>query len=137
MIIFVGVSGSGKSLQGRMLADDIGYAWISSGEFLRMLLSGQLRKDMLSGKLLPDEKVIELFDKILELTTSEAQCILDGFPRTIKQTDWLIDQAKSGRFKIDMVFHMSLDHAVAKQRLTIRNRLDDNEPAINERLAEY
>ena len=52
MIIFMGVAGSGKSVQGRLLADTLGLPWLSTGEFLRMLISGQRRKDMQAGKLL-------------------------------------------------------------------------------------
>ena len=32
MIILTGVAGAGKSMQGKILADEHGYAWISTGE---------------------------------------------------------------------------------------------------------
>ncbi len=43
MIIFMGVAGSGKSMQGKLLADTLGLPWLSTGEFLRMLISGEKR----------------------------------------------------------------------------------------------
>ena len=49
MIIFMGVAGSGKSSQGRRLADERGLPWLSTGEFLRMLIAGEKRKDMVAG----------------------------------------------------------------------------------------
>jgi adenylate kinase family enzyme len=67
MIILLGVTGSGKSFQGRLLADEYGYAWISSGEILRVLLSGEKRQKVLSGKLLDDDEMIQIISKIFEL----------------------------------------------------------------------
>ena len=46
MIVFMGVAGSGKSVQGRMLADKLALPWLSTGEFLRMLVSGERRMYM-------------------------------------------------------------------------------------------
>lgn len=137
MIIFIGVSGAGKSIQGKMLAAEMGYVWISSGEFLRKLLKGQPRLDMVAGKLLPDQEVIQILDKVLDLTASDTQSVLDGFPRTTVQAEWLISQVNEGRFQINMVFHLMLDYTVAKDRLLSRNRIDDHEAAINQRLSEH
>ncbi len=66
MIILMGVAGAGKSMQGRMFADEHGYAWISTGELFRVLVTGQRRQQMLAGKLLSDEEVIKLIDKTLK-----------------------------------------------------------------------
>ena len=64
MIIFMGVAGSGKSSQGRQLADEKGLPWLSTGEFLRMMIAGDKRKQMLEGKLLGDEEIITMVQKI-------------------------------------------------------------------------
>ena len=40
MIILMGVAGAGKSMQGRLFADEHGYAWISTGELFRVFVSG-------------------------------------------------------------------------------------------------
>ena len=47
MIILTGVAGAGKSMQGKLLADEHGYAWISSGEIFRVLVTGKRRQAML------------------------------------------------------------------------------------------
>ena len=65
MIILMGVAGAGKSLQSRLLADEYGYAWISTGEILRVLITGKRRQEMLSGKLLSDDEMIQVMDKVL------------------------------------------------------------------------
>ena len=60
MILLMGVAVAGKSVQGRRLADEKGLPWLSTGEFLRMLVVGERRKQMLAGKLLSDKEIIEL-----------------------------------------------------------------------------
>ncbi len=137
MIIFMGVVGSGKSVQGRMLADALCLPWLSTGEFLRMLISGQQRKDMLEGKLLEDEQMISLVQKIFSVVDTEHEFILDGFPRTIGQADWLLNQIKYGQLDVSAVIHLVASPEVVKKRLLSRGRLDDNVDAIEVRLREY
>ncbi len=137
MIIFMGVAGAGKSAQGRMLADELGLPWLSTGEFLRMLLSGQDRKDMVSGKLLSDQQTIALVHKIFSVIDIKEEFILDGFPRTIAQADWLVSQAKAGLLDVTGIFHITADKKVVQERLLKRGRPDDNEDAIEERFTEY
>jgi len=88
----MGVAGSGKSVQGRLLADEMALPWLSTGEFLRMLVSGERRKDMLAGRLLSDREIIKLVQKIFAMIDIHEEFILDGFPRTVSQADWLLNQ---------------------------------------------
>jgi adenylate kinase len=133
----MGVAGAGKSMQGRLLADEHGYAWISTGEILRVLVTGKRRQEMLEGKLLSDWEVIEILDKILDLINVKDEFVLDGFPRTIAQSDWLLEQVARERFQLSAVINLSTDEEVVRGRLLQRGRQDDNEAAIAERFAEY
>ena len=133
----MGVAGAGKSMQGRLLADEKGYAWISTGEILRVLVTGKRRQEMLQGKLLSDGEMIRLIDKVLDLINLHEEFILDGFPRTTKQADWLIDQASMERFKISAVIHLTASEEVVLERLKQRGRQDDTEKAIRQRFDEY
>jgi adenylate kinase len=137
VIILIGVAGAGKSTQGRMLADEQGYAWISTGEILRVLITGKRRREMLEGKLLSDQEMIKTMDKVLDFIDIQEELVLDGFPRTVAQASWLIEQAKAGRFDITAVFHLSLSEKEARQRLKLRGRLDDTPEAIRQRFHEY
>jgi adenylate kinase len=137
MIILLGVTGSGKSLQGRLLADECGYAWISSGKVLRVLLSGEKRQKILSGKLLDDDEMIQIISKIFELVDPKQQMILDGFPRTLTQVDWLIQRAKAGDFELATIFNFEVSQTVVKDRLIKRRRVDDTAAAIQKRFEEY
>lgn len=137
MIIFTGVAGSGKSVQGKMLADHLGLPWLSTGEFLRMMISGDRRKDMLAGKLLEDKEIIAIVQRIFNVIDIRHEFILDGFPRSIAQVDWLLNQEKHGQLKITAVVHLVANKESVKKRLLERGRQDDTENAIKERFSEY
>jgi len=137
MIILMGVAGAGKSMQGRLLADERGFAWISTGEILRVLVTGKRRQEMLEGHLLSDAEMIRMMDKVFDLINLKDEFILDGFPRTLKQADWLIDQVEMGRFKVTAVIHLTASEAVVLERLTSRGRPDDTKEAITRRFEEY
>jgi adenylate kinase len=137
MIILTGVAGAGKSMQGKIFADEHGYAWISTGEILRVLVTGKRRQEMLEGKLLSDEEVTTILDTVLNLIETNQEFVLDGFPRTIPQTNWLLDQIHEGRFKLTAVINLDASEEVVKRRLMTRGRQDDNEEAIAKRFNEY
>ena len=137
MIILMGVAGSGKSTQGRMLADQKGYAWISTGEILRVLITGRRRQEMLEGKLLTDEEMIKVMDKVLDLIDPTDQFVLDGFPRTVVQTNWVLEQTKSGRIPPIIVLHLYANEDIVHDRLIQRGRQDDSNQAIAKRFEEY
>jgi adenylate kinase len=137
MIILTGVAGAGKSMQGKILADEHGYAWISTGEILRVLVTGKRRHEMLQGKLLSDEEMINVMDKVLQLIDTSQEFVLDGFPRTIPQADWLLEQTKQGRFKLSALIHLAASEEVVRNRLKERGRVDDTDAAIAERFREY
>lgn len=137
MIILMGVAGAGKSMQGRLFADEHGYAWISTGELFRVLVTGQRRQQMLEGKLLSDDEVIKLVDKTLKMIDLDKEFVLDGFPRTKVQADWLLEQVRSGRLHLSAVINLAATREVVKERLLARGRLDDTEEAIKKRFNEY
>lgn len=137
MIIFMGVAGSGKSVQGRALADEKAVPWLSTGEFLRMLVTGDERKEMLEGKLLEDADIISLVQKIFTIIDVENEFVLDGFPRTLPQAEWLLGQIKFEQLRVTAVVHIQVDEATVKQRLANRGRKDDHDIAIENRLNEY
>lgn len=137
MIIFMGVAGSGKSAQGRMLADEMGLPWLSTGEFLRMLVAGERRQQMLAGKLLEDDEIISLVQKIFTVIDPSEEFVLDGFPRTVGQADWLLSQVKYGQLEVSMVIHLIASEEVVTARLLKRGRPDDHQASIAERFREY
>lgn len=133
----MGVAGSGKSAQGRLLADRLGFPWLSTGEFLRMLIAGERRREMLEGKLLDDTEIITLVQKIFRIVDTEHEFVMDGFPRTLAQADWLMGQRKHGQLKVTAVIHLQASEEVVLERLLQRGRQDDQAEVIRERFREY
>jgi adenylate kinase len=137
MILLMGIAGSGKGTQGKMLADQHGFHLISMGDVLRMYVTGEQRRRMLAGGLLDDQEIIKIVDKVLTSLPDKEQLILDGFPRTIPQAKWLLEQAEAGRFNVEKVFHLVATRDAVKKRLMSRGRIDDHEDAIEARFNEY
>lgn len=137
MILFMGVAGSGKSIQSQLLSEKNQIPRISIGEILRLNLSQSRQKELLSGQLIKDEEIINIVKEPIEKYALNQEVILDGFPRTIVQAKWLIEQQNNHKINISNVFHLILSKEAAKQRLINRGRPDDHNSAINQRFSEY
>jgi len=137
VIIFMGVAGAGKSVQGKLLADTLALPWLSTGEFLRMLISGEQRKEMLSGKLLDDQQIIALVRKIFSVVDTDHEFVLDGFPRSTPQADWLLGEVRYGQLQVSAVIHLLASEDAVTRRLMERGRQDDTEASIRERFQEF
>lgn len=137
MIIVVGVAGSGKSTQSKLLADTEGWCWISMGQLLRGTLGGELRNEMNSGKLLDDSTVQTILMKELATIVPKSNIILDGFPRRAIQAEWLLKTVQDIGTSIDAIVHLSAHEPIVLKRLLQRGRPDDKPDAINERFLEY
>ncbi len=137
MIIFMGVAGSGKSIQGKLLADQLALPWLSTGEFLRMLIAGEKRREMLEGKLLEDQEIIALVRKIFTIIDTNEEFVLDGFPRTAAQAEWLLSEVKHGQLRVTAVIHLIASQEAVMSRLLNRGRPDDHQEAIGERFKEF
>ena len=139
MILIMGIAGSGKGTQSRLLADKNGFHLLTMGDVIRMYVTGSQRQKMLDGHLLNDDDVIQILDKALSsLSTEEGEDILlDGFPRTVPQAEWLLEQAKAGRFSVNTALHLVASRESVKQRLVDRARIDDSNVAIERRFDEY
>jgi adenylate kinase len=137
MILLIGIAGSGKGTQGKMLADTRGFHLISMGEVLRMYVTGKHRERMLAGELLDDQEIIEIVDRVLRSLPDGEEVLMDGFPRTIPQAEWLLEQANAGRWPLKIAFHLVASREAVKQRLISRGRIDDKQTAIEARFNEY
>lgn len=137
MILLMGIAGSGKGTQGKMLSDQHGFHLISMGDVVRMYVTGEQRERMLAGGLLDDTEIIKIVDKVLASLTDDEEVILDGFPRTVPQAEWLLEQVAVGRFALHKAFHLVASREAVKERLLGRARIDDVESAIEKRFDEY
>ncbi len=137
MILFIGVVGAGKSVQGKYLSDLLGFPWISTGEILRQHIAGELREKMLRGDLLSDEDLYEVVEPILRELLGKSEIILDGFPRTQAQAEWLEKFIEENDTEISCIIHLEADEDEVVERLLKRGRPDDTKDVIVNRFNEY
>jgi adenylate kinase len=101
-VLLLGAPGVGKGTQAKRMVEEFGIPQISTGDILRAIKNDPTKSQtqetfmakalMEEGQLVPDELVNQLVaDRLAEPDTQHGY-ILDGFPRTLKQAEWLDDQ---------------------------------------------
>lgn len=90
-IILFGPPGSGKGTQTQLLVDRYDIPRIVTGEILRAKAkhSSALHDLLESGDLVPDEMICKIVKERLEQDDCQKGYILDGFPRTVAQAEYL------------------------------------------------
>jgi len=137
-IILLGPPAAGKGTQAKLIASTFNIPQISTGDILRANVARKTELGMKAkaimerGELVPDELVCDMVAARLE----EADCcrgfILDGFPRTVRQAEWLDAQlakmrsCKQGDLAAQqacaapVVIRLVVDYNVLLQRITGR-----------------
>jgi adenylate kinase len=91
----LGPPGAGKGTQARMIGESLKCPHISTGDILRDALNNEtelgkrVKGFMDSGTLVPDDLVNDIVAERLEHEDCRQGFILDGYPRTISQAEFL------------------------------------------------
>lgn len=139
MILLFGPTGAGKSMQGQMLAVRQGWKWLSTGQMLRDSDDEAVIKVLKSGELVSDELTYDVFDKAIQDAHSSAipRVIVDGFPRTKAQAEWLAEYMEQHKENIDLVIVLEVPESEIMNRLEKRARMEDTPETIARRMAIY
>jgi adenylate kinase len=146
-ILLLGPQGAGKGTQAKRIAAEYGLPHIATGDMLRAAMAagtplGQRVAPLVdSGRLVPDELMVELIRERLAADDAQEGFILDGFPRTMAQAEALDQMLKEIGRDLTVVFDLQIDDAASTRRLLKRaaeeGRVDDSPDAIRTRLGLY
>ena len=147
IIIFFGPPGAGKGTQAALVAKNLNIPHISTGDILRKKYlskdthSLKLKEIVDSGNLVIDDVINGIVADRLREPDCKNGFILDGYPRTIAQKDFLYNFLEYNNLKITNIFDLSIDRKViierVKARSSIENRRDDTEEVIKIRIDKY
>ena len=142
-LIVIGPPGAGKGTQSQRLLKHLDVPHISTGDILREAVRNRTREGVLAekymneGNLVPDPLIIELVGHRLGEPDCDRGCLLDGFPRTLRQAQaldaFLIQHGKP----LDGVLELNVDEETLEARLVGRGRSDDQPQVIRHRFQAY
>ena len=125
MIAFFGAPGSGKSLQGQLLAARHDWRWLSTGQILRDSRDPDTLTKIKSGQLLSNDIMFPLVRSAIKAAGDINRLVLDGFPRTEEQVRWLLDEENELGRQLDLVICVDVSDEELDRRLNLRGRADD------------
>lgn len=139
MILLFGPTGAGKSMQGQMLAVRMGWKWLSTGQMLRESTDPDVIEVLQSGELVSDELTYEVFDAAIADAKANdyPKVIVDGFPRTKEQAEWLAGHMQKSGDRIELVVVLEVPESEIMKRLETRGRMEDNPETIARRMNIY
>jgi adenylate kinase len=170
-IVLLGLPGSGKGTQARLLAQALSLPVLSTGDMLRQEVGARTRLGqtvealMNQGLLVSDDLVNKVVCSRIQRNDCANGFILDGYPRTVAQAQFLDSCVAEQGFEPTTVAYLDVPPSVVEARMlsrlhcpscgrtygveqsrlsicvadgtTLIHRGDDNSDVIRERLRQY
>ncbi|PLV55655.1 adenylate kinase [Thermotoga sp. SG1] len=126
-LVFLGPPGAGKGTYAKRIQEKTGIPHISTGDIFRDIvkkendeLGKKIKEIMEKGELVPDELVNEVVKRRLSEKDCEKGFILDGYPRTVAQAEFLDSFLESQNKHLTGAVLFDVPEDVVVQRLTSR-----------------
>jgi adenylate kinase len=119
--VIMGIQGSGKGTQAKLLADDLDLEHISVGDIFRWnvqhhtKLGAQVRRTVSAGRLVGDDVVEAVVRQRLSDHDWNYGFIVDGFPRNAPQAEFFLES-----YDIDGVINLELPDEEMQRRVLAR-----------------
>lgn len=143
----MGPPGAGKGTQASIVADRLGVPAISTGDIFRANVSQgtplgvQAKQYMDAGEYVPDEVTNDMVRDRLREPDAMDGFLLDGYPRTLAQVDFLDGVLAERGQALERVLELTVDTDEVVTRLLRRaldqGRTDDTEDVVRRRLEVY
>ena len=143
----MGPPGAGKGTQAKFIAEKFSIPHISTGDIFRENLKKETaigleaKAFMDRGEYVPDDVTNRIVADRLTWPDAVGGFLLDGYPRTLDQVNFLDQVLANKDQKIDRVIELVADINTLVQRLLNRaqeqNRADDTKEVITKRLEVY
>jgi adenylate kinase len=123
IMILLGPPGAGKGSQAPKIVQSLGIPQLSTGDMLRAAVAAstalgkQAEGVMESGGLVSDELVVNLIRERIAADDCSKGFILDGFPRTMEQTQMLDAMLAEAGEKVGFVVALDVPDEVLTERI--------------------
>jgi adenylate kinase len=134
-LVLLGAPGSGKGVQAKLLQEKLGIPQISTGDMFRASIAsgdplGQDLKGYLdAGELVPDSVTNDVVKARLTQPDAKAGFILDGYPRSVAQAEFLDNVLQSVDAPIQVAVCIDINPEKVVARITNR-RMDKETGAV-------
>ncbi|PQJ33507.1 adenylate kinase [Salinibacter sp. 10B] len=124
-LIIFGPPGAGKGTQAGLLEQRRGLVQISTGDIIREAMKNETpvgkeaKAYVEKGELVPDTVVRKLAENAIA-DEGYDDYVLDGYPRTTQQAEWLTEFGEENDTPIDAVLSLEVPDAVIVERLSRR-----------------
>jgi adenylate kinase len=146
-LIIMGPPGAGKGTQATRIAERYGIPAISTGDIFRTNIKDgtdlglQVKSILDAGGYVPDQVTNDIVRDRLAWVDAAPGFLLDGYPRTTGQVEFLDEVLAQHGHALDGVIELTVDEDSVVERLLKRaeteGRTDDTEDVIRERQAIY
>jgi adenylate kinase len=123
-IVLLGPQGSGKGTQAKLLIDKFGFHYFESGAYLRKIAekNEEVKKLLNEGQLVPDEEMTSYLTAYLDQESLYDDVVFDGFPRTLRQYNFLKNWLVRKQMKFDLVIILKINEEETIRRLSARRQ---------------
>ena len=125
-LVLLGAPGVGKGVQGKLIKEKYNIPKISTGDILREAIKNSTQEGkeaeayLHSGKLVPDSLINNIVEKRLKNDDCKDGFILDGYPRTIPQAEFLAKNFSENNINLDNVLSIEVGENKIIERLSNR-----------------
>lgn len=145
-LIILGPHGAGKGTQAKLISKKYGIGRISTGDIFREHMKnntefGNKVKVHMNGNVYVPDKLTNVVIGVNLKKYKSRGFILDGYPRTLTQAEFLDRLMAELKIKLDVVINLKVDKEELIKRMMKRakeeKRSDDTEQGIRSRMHEY